>query len=103
MKISVPSVSGVKYQYVNAGNIQNAGVEIALHAVPVQTKDWNWDVNLTYTKNKSKIISLHENVADYIPLSGDVAYGNFRIGSVAKVGGEYGLLLSDSETKIDKV
>ena len=102
MEISVPSISGLSKQLVNAGNIQNQGFEIALNTTPIETKDWTWDLNFTWTKNMSKIVSLHENVADFIGLAGDVAYGNFRVGSVAKVGGEYGLLLTDSATKIDK-
>lgn len=102
MKIKTPYVSGISNQYVNAGNIQNSGIELALNATPFTNKDWKWDVNLTYTKNQSKIISLHKNVADYIALQGDVNYGNFRVGSVAKVGGAYGLILTDSGKKIDE-
>lgn len=102
MSISVPSVSGISYQLVNAGNIQNKGVELALNTTPIQTKDWQWDLNFTYTKNNSKIISLHENVADYIILSGEPSYGNYRIASVAKVGGEYGTLITDSYMRIDE-
>lgn len=101
MQISVPYQSGLKNQYINAGNIQNSGVEIALNTTPIQTKDWTWDLNFTYTKNTSKIVSLHENVANYIELDGMPAYGNYRIGSVAKVGGSYGLLMSDSAPKTD--
>ena len=101
MKISVPSVSGVDAQLVNAGNIQNKGVEIALHTVPVRNDSWEWDLDFTYTRNESKIITLHKNVADYILLDGSTNYGNYRIGSVAKVGGEYGLLMTDSKAKID--
>lgn len=102
MDIDVPSVSGVKQQLINAGNIQNSGVEIALNTIPFRNKDWEWSLDFTYTKNNSKIISLHENVADYILLDGDPAYGNYRIGAVAQVGGSYGLLLSDSKAKIDE-
>ena len=102
MTISVPSVSGLSQQLVNAGDIQNQGFEIALNTTPFENKDWTWDLNFTYTKNMSKIVSLHENVADFITLAGDVAYGNFRVGSVAKVGGEYGLLMTDSAVKIDE-
>ena len=50
---------------------------------------------MTYTKNKNTIISLHENVADYIALSGYANDYDYHIGSVAKVGGDYGLLMSD--------
>jgi iron complex outermembrane receptor protein len=102
MTISVPYQSGISNQLINAGNIQNQGVEIALNTTPFKNKDWNWDLNFTYTKNNSKIIKLHENVADYIVLSGTVDYGNFRVGSVAKEGGSYGLLMSDAAPKIDE-
>ena len=101
MSIKVPYQSGISNQLVNAGNIQNSGIEVALNTTPVQTKDWQWDLNFTYTRNRGKIISLHPNVAEYITLAGDVNYGNFRIGSVAKVGGDYGLLMSDSAPEID--
>ena len=102
MKISVPSESGLSYQLINAGNIQNQGVEIALNTTPIETKDWTWDLNFTYTKNTSKIVELHPNVANYINLVGDAAYGNYRIASVAEVGGEYGLLKSDATPKYDE-
>jgi len=102
MAISVPWVSGLKEQVINAGNIQNTGLEIALNTTPIRTKDLQWDLNFTYTRNRSKIVELHENVADYINLKGSAAYGNYRMASVAKVGGEYGLLMSDTGVKIDK-
>lgn len=95
MKISVPGISGVDQQLVNAGNIQNQGVEIALNTVPFKNKDWEWDLDFTWTKNVSKIVSLHPNVADYITLSGYPNMYDYHIGSVAKVGGSYGLLMSD--------
>lgn len=96
LEISVPSVSGIAKQKINAGNIQNQGVEISLNTVPYQNKDWEWTLDFTYTKNENKIIELHENVQSYLPLVGDVAYGNFRVGSVAKINGAYGLLMTDA-------
>lgn len=99
MNIAIPSVSGVSQQLINAGNIQNSGVEIALNTIPFTNKDWEWTVDFTYTKNNNKIISLHPNVANYIALQGEVGYGNYRIGSVAKVGGSYGMLMSDALPK----
>lgn len=102
MEISLPEFSGLKSQLVNAGNIENKGIEIGINTVPIRTKDFEWGVDLTYTKNVNKIISLHPNVADHIVLDGAINYGNYRIASVAKVGGAYGLLLSDSKPKIDK-
>ena len=102
MAISVPYVSGISSELVNAGNIQNAGFEIALNTTPVESKDWRWDVDFTYTRNRNKIVSLHEDVANWIVLDGDPAYGNYRIGSVAMVGGAYGLLMTDSKPQVDE-
>lgn len=99
MDISIPSESGVDKQLINAGNIQNQGIEIALNTIPFKNKDWEWNLDFTFTKNASKIVELHPNVANYIVLEGDIAYGNYRMGSVAKVGGAYGVLMSDAMPK----
>ena len=96
MSIAVPGVSGLSSQLINAGNIENRGIELALNTTPIETKDWTWDLNFTYTHNKSKIVELHPDAAEYIELSGSAAYGNYRVASVAEVGGAYGLLKSDS-------
>ena len=95
MSVSVPAASGVTSALINAGNIQNSGFELALNTIPIETKDFSWDLNFTWTKNWSKIVELSDLVASYIKLQGDADYGNYRIGSVAKVGGTYGLLMSD--------
>ena len=102
MSIAVPGVSGLSKQLINAGNIQNAGIELALNATPIETKDWTWDVNFTYTRNRSKIVELHPDASEYIVLSGNVDYYNYRVGSVATVGGAYGTLMSDSAPKKDR-
>lgn len=101
MQVSIPNVSGYSKALINAGNIQNTGVEVALNTTPIETKDFTWDLNFTYTKNNSKIVELSDLVADYIKLQGDDNYGNFRVGSVAKVGSAYGLLLTDSNPMKD--
>jgi len=102
MSVSIPSAAGYSKALINAGNIQNQGFEVALNTVPVKTKDFQWDLNLTWTKNNSKIVELSDLCADYITLQGTPDYGNYRIGSVAQVGGSYGMLMSDSAPMIDE-
>jgi iron complex outermembrane receptor protein len=96
MSVTLPGASGVSSAFINAGNIQNMGFEVALNTTPIETRDFAWDLNFTWTKNWSKIIELSDLVANYIKLQGDADYGNYRIGSVAKVGGTYGILMSDA-------
>lgn len=100
IEVSAPGVSGITGQLVNAGNIQNSGVEIALNTVPFQNKDWEWTLDFTYTKNKNKIISLHKDVGDFIELGGEWEY-NYRVKSAAYVGGDYGVLMSRFNPKKD--
>lgn len=95
MEIAEPSISGVSKQLINAGNIQNQGVELAINTTPYQNKDWQWDLNFTWTKNVSKIVELHPDAAEYIELQGQVNMYDYRIGSVAKVGSTYGMLMTD--------
>ena len=102
MTIDVPSISGISQQLINAGNIQNKGIEIALNTTPYKNKDWQWDLDFTYTRNRSKIVELHPNVANYISLSGYVKAYDYHIGSVAKVGSSYGVLMSDAMPAYDE-
>ena len=101
MNISTPSISGVSNQLINAGNIQNSGVEIALNTIPFRNKDWEWNLDFTFTKNNNKIIELHPDAAEYIGLRGSTGWGNMRIQSAARVGGPYGVLISDITPKRD--
>jgi len=97
IEISLPYESGVTSQWVNAGNIQNEGIELALKTIPFRNRDWEWTLDLTYTRNRNKIIELHPNVQNFITLEGYANEYNFRIASVAQVGGSYGLLMTDSK------
>ncbi|MDR2859383.1 MAG: SusC/RagA family TonB-linked outer membrane protein [Mediterranea sp.] len=101
MSIPVPYASGISSQLVNAGNIQGKGIEVALGIVPIKTKDWRWDVNFTYTRHEGKVISLHENVANYISLEGQTG-GDFMVMSVAQENGAYGTLMTNVKPRIDE-
>ncbi len=49
----------------NVGSMENKGVEISLNLVPVRYKDFEWDLNINYARNKNKITALVNN-ADII-------------------------------------
>lgn len=58
-------ISGTNYSSVittNIGEMDNKGVEFAINAVPVHTKNWKWTVGMNYTWNDSEITKL--NVID---------------------------------------
>ncbi len=54
--------SGYTYRLINAGEIDNKGVEIALNTRPIQTKDFSWDLNLNFSKNSNKVRRLVDDM-----------------------------------------
>jgi len=59
MPASVSTATGFSSTYVNAGNIENQGVELSLFANPIKTADFSWNVNVNFTKNNSLVLSLY--------------------------------------------
>ncbi len=45
----------------NIGSMENKGVEVTLNLVPIRFKDFQWDLNINYARNKNKITSLVNN------------------------------------------
>ena len=50
--------SGYSSQLSNLGEVQNQGIELQLATLPIKSKDFTMGVNLTFTKNRNKIISI---------------------------------------------
>ncbi|MFY0674617.1 MAG: SusC/RagA family TonB-linked outer membrane protein [Bacteroidia bacterium] len=55
----VTSATGSIYQYVNAGEMQNQGIEIAAYVTPIKSKDFSWDLMFNYAKNVNEVIELY--------------------------------------------
>ena len=63
--IAISGASGYTAKTVNAGRIDNKGVEILLALTPVKTADFRWDVTFNYAKNKNKVVELAEGVENF--------------------------------------
>ena len=63
--ISLPTSDAFGYasKLINAGKINNRGVEITLTANPVQTKTFEWNSVVNFSKNSNKIIKLSDAVS----------------------------------------
>ncbi len=56
--LSLPPTTGYGSKLVNAGKIDNRGVEALVNFEPFRSKDWGWTGTLSFSKNKSKVVSL---------------------------------------------
>lgn len=54
--------SGYNYRLINAGEIENKGIEIALNTRPIEVKDFSWDLNLNFSKNNNKVKKLVDDM-----------------------------------------
>lgn len=95
-QVPIPQESGVSNLLTNVGSLKNEGLELKVNVTPVRTTNFNWTSTFNYWNNKTTVTELHEDFGAFKVL-GDtyVDYGNYRIGSVAFEGGEYGVLMSD--------
>lgn len=46
----------------NAGKMRNQGIEIAVNAIPVRTKDFEWKTTVTASHNANKLLSLSNDL-----------------------------------------
>lgn len=77
--------SGYNQALINAGQVNNMGVEVAVNGTPITSKNgFKWTLNLTFASNQNKIKSLTDS--SIILRTGPVAGGQI----VAKVGGSMG-------------
>lgn len=70
LPISVSSASGFSRKVINAGEIENKGIELFVNAIPVQlSNSFTWEVSVNFSKNRSKVVSLVEGISNYVLLS----------------------------------
>jgi hypothetical protein len=84
LKVKTPQASLFDSKYINAGLIENKGIELMVTGTPVKTRDFTWDVSLNYSTNKNKIIRLDPN----LPIA--ILIEDRDADIVVKEGGSYG-------------
>lgn len=64
MQRSLPITSGYDSTWQNVGKTRNQGIELALNAVVIESKDFKWDMGITYAYNKNEILELYNGKVD---------------------------------------
>lgn len=62
--IDLDPATGYTSIVYNAGTVRNRGVELLFDFVPVQTRNFRWDVSVNWAKNFSKVLDLPDEVSD---------------------------------------
>lgn len=91
LTISNPPETGFSKRRINAGNIQNQGIEVLLNVSPIRKGDWRWDMSFNFTRNRGKIIEFYPGLKEY-QMMGDYD----GAGVWAYEGGAFGVLTANS-------
>ncbi|MBE9469394.1 MAG: SusC/RagA family TonB-linked outer membrane protein [Bacteroidetes bacterium] len=58
----VSGASGYIASIINAGKINNKGIEVLAFGTPVKTKDFSWDISINFAKNINEVKDLPEGL-----------------------------------------
>lgn len=63
MPVSTSFATGFSSVWVNAGEIQNKGVELQVFGTPVKTSNFSWNINVNWSTNKNEVVELYTDEA----------------------------------------
>lgn len=66
LAVPVSNATGYGSLWINAGEIENKGIELALTGTPLQMGDFRWDATVNFTRNRNMVVDIAEGVDDIL-------------------------------------
>jgi TonB-linked SusC/RagA family outer membrane protein len=67
LSVAIPSSTSFSSRRINAGEIQNQGIEIMLSGTPVKTSSgFTWESSFNFARNRNKVVELVEGSETYV-------------------------------------
>lgn len=86
MAVPLSGTTGFGSKVVNAGEIENKGIEAQLNIIPFDSDNFTWDLGFNFTKSNSEVVSLNDGLER-------IQLGNLWTASVeARPGQEFGTI-----------
>ena len=83
--------SGYNSRTINAGEIQNRGIEIMLRGTPIETESgFKWSIAASFAKNTNKVISLIDGLKTYLQPTGGAEDATVEARVGERMGALYG-------------
>ncbi|MCB0374299.1 MAG: SusC/RagA family TonB-linked outer membrane protein [Sinomicrobium sp.] len=64
--VPVPQSSGFSSFVLNAGEVENRGIEVLVNVTPVKTPDFSWDINVNWSKVDGKVLSMPDGIDEIV-------------------------------------
>ncbi len=92
LPVAVSPSSGYSFMWVNGGEMTNKGWEVGIVGVPVQSKNWTWDIGVNWFTNKSEVVSLFTD-ASGVEVTNIQIFSAWDVSINATKGHPYGTIL----------
>jgi len=81
LPVTISYATGYSSKFVNAGELQNKGIELRLSGTPVRYSRFGWDITLNWSRNLNEVVELQEGIQNLqiAALQGGVTI-NARVG-----------------------
>ena len=66
IRADISTGSGYSQQWINAGELENKGLEVQLNLIPLKTTNFSWDITMNWGKNENKVIKLKDGVTNLL-------------------------------------
>lgn len=63
MPVNVSPATGYAAEFLNAGNVQNKGVELSVNGTPIKTNDFSWKITVNFTAAYNKVTKLYTDAS----------------------------------------
>ncbi len=65
LNVDTAPSAGFTSRFINAGKIENNGIELAVNFVPIRTDDFSWNIDINWTAYESKVVELAPDVESF--------------------------------------
>lgn len=84
--VQTPVSTGFNSKFINAGEIENKGIEVVANGTPVKSGAFSWNVTVNWAKNTNTVIALTEGIDNLL------LYSQWSTAINARVGQPYGTI-----------
>jgi TonB-linked SusC/RagA family outer membrane protein len=86
MAVPISGTTAYSSKVINAGEIENKGIEAQLNLIPFDSENFSWNLGFNFTKSNSKVVTLNEGLES-------ISLGSLWTASVeARPGQEFGTI-----------
>ena len=95
LQVPVSNATGFTRLVLNAGELENKGIEIVLRGTPVRTPSFTWDATLNFTRNRNRVVDIVDGVENIV-VGSQFGYAGSSVTMRLEEGAAYGNLYGTS-------